>query len=856
MECVASCGRHDRAASLSKPAAGVSTALVKDAALSRRLKRAVKKKERRKAKRRAAALAEQENIDALQKDPEYIRRRQEDERVQRLREEWEKQERDAAERLWLAREKIEHEKSLRLIEKERLKKEEEEERLRRVAEWEQKRKAALAIRERELAASSAPRSLLPSIPKPAGPSPALRLGGGGAQDKDLPATNSSMVASSSEGGSTEPGSEATGTVARVEGAAGVSTQEEDWEDDPDAPSEILWVGDEIIVRKQKRRKGAVGGKAGQGGKSKEGGKLAGSGAERPAAAMGPSGGGSADQTCVPRAVCMVTASVMSTLCNPPAPPGLYEQMQAREAAAAAAAAASKPLVRTPGSTRASARVQPGGTGHAEKAAAPGGQQGGEACQFYAKTGACRFGARCQRRHPPPSPHTILVLPGMYSSRLLEQRAAEAAGAGSGPLLVDGTLLRELQQEYEEFFEDVHDEMCKFGRVVNFKVCSNTAAHLHGNLYVEFASLSSAVDAKEALDGRYYGGEQLACEFAPTSMTWQNAVCGVFIRGQTCRANDSCNFLHPWRNTDGLYHLAGLSLDRHPHQRWPENANTNTNTNNASNSNNSNKPAGSSREGGGQGAAGLDRPGPRWPDSGGAGDMLHDGTERDGTLHASGDTIRGSGPASTSRRGCSGSHRRRVDTRESRDSRQDRQRRTDKRDASPSRRRAASMSQRHGERPGGSPRGARSSNGDLAGSRRESGPHGWDGDTDGGRDGGSDRDRGNHAGDRDGRPGGRDLPDGRSRGGYGGQRFAPGEGEGRGAGHGAGGVGSERQHHREPDGGPRRDGSGSSRLECVAPAVADTGGGGAAGGNGGGASLLIPVMQQPVGKALRMRAQLI
>ncbi len=48
---------------------------------------------------------------------------------------------------------------------------------------------------------------------------------------------------------------------------------------------------------------------------------------------------------------------------------------------------------------------------------------------------------------------------------------------------------ELQDHYEDFVEDVFEELSKHGKVVELKVCENMAEHLNGNVYVLFPTLS-------------------------------------------------------------------------------------------------------------------------------------------------------------------------------------------------------------------------------------------------------------------------------------------------------------------------------------------------------------------------------
>ncbi|KAH9750440.1 S5 DRBM domain-containing protein [Citrus sinensis] len=66
---------------------------------------------------------------------------------------------------------------------------------------------------------------------------------------------------------------------------------------------------------------------------------------------------------------------------------------------------------------------------------------------------------------------------------------------------------EVERSYEEFYEDVHMEFLKFGKIVNFKVCRNGSSHLRGNVYVHYKSLESAVLTYPSVNGRYFAGKQ-------------------------------------------------------------------------------------------------------------------------------------------------------------------------------------------------------------------------------------------------------------------------------------------------------------------------------------------------------------
>ncbi|KAL1831698.1 hypothetical protein ACET3Z_001349 [Daucus carota] len=178
------------------------------------------------------------------------------------------------------------------------------------------------------------------------------------------------------------------------------------------------------------------------------------------------------------------------------------------------------------------------------------------CPFHIKTGACRFGSRCSRVHFYPDRSCTLLMKNMYNGPGLAWEQDEG--------LEDTD--EEVERSYEEFYEDVHTEFLKYGEIVNFKVCKNGAFHLRGNLYVHYKSLDSAVMAYQAMNGRYFAGKQVNCEFVGVTR-WKIAICGEFMktRLKTCTRGTACNFIHCFRNPGGDYEWA--DWDKPPPRFW-------------------------------------------------------------------------------------------------------------------------------------------------------------------------------------------------------------------------------------------------------------------------------------------------
>lgn len=113
---------------------------------------------------------------------------------------------------------------------------------------------------------------------------------------------------------------------------------------------------------------------------------------------------------------------------------------------------------------------------------------------------------------------------------------------------------------------MHSEFLKFGEIVNFKVCRNSAPHLRGNVYVHYKSLESAILAYRSINGRYFAKKQVNCEYVNVTK-WRAAICGEFRRSRlkTCSHGMKCNFIHCFRNPGGEYEWA--DRDDPPPKYW-------------------------------------------------------------------------------------------------------------------------------------------------------------------------------------------------------------------------------------------------------------------------------------------------
>ncbi|OQR98556.1 splicing factor U2AF 35 kDa subunit [Achlya hypogyna] len=155
------------------------------------------------------------------------------------------------------------------------------------------------------------------------------------------------------------------------------------------------------------------------------------------------------------------------------------------------------------------------------------------CPFYFKIGACRHGDRCSRLHNKPVFSQTILVKHMYQNPL-----SVIIAANGDPSQLDQ---KSVDEDFEDFFEEVFEELCKFGKVDELNVCDNLGDHLVGNVYAKFDDEECAAAAQKALYGRFYGGRPLICEFSPVT-DFREARCRQFDEG-TCNRGGYCNFMH-------------------------------------------------------------------------------------------------------------------------------------------------------------------------------------------------------------------------------------------------------------------------------------------------------------------------
>ncbi|XP_078323925.1 splicing factor U2AF 26 kDa subunit-like isoform X2 [Crassostrea virginica] len=157
------------------------------------------------------------------------------------------------------------------------------------------------------------------------------------------------------------------------------------------------------------------------------------------------------------------------------------------------------------------------------------------CSFYFKIGACRHGERCSRLHNKPTFSQTVLIENLYMN---PQNTALTADGSHSKFQMDDT---ELQQFYDEFFEEVYVELEKYGEIEEMNVCDNLGDHLVGNVYVKFRYEEDAEKAVNELNNRWFNGRPVHAELSPVT-DFREACCRQYEMGE-CTRGGFCNFMH-------------------------------------------------------------------------------------------------------------------------------------------------------------------------------------------------------------------------------------------------------------------------------------------------------------------------
>lgn len=158
------------------------------------------------------------------------------------------------------------------------------------------------------------------------------------------------------------------------------------------------------------------------------------------------------------------------------------------------------------------------------------------CPFYLKIGACRHGDRCSRSHNKPLFSPTLLFTNMYISPTQIRERAATLGLAPPRIPAD-----EEAAHFDDFYEDMHSEMSRHGRVDNINICENRSEHLQGNTYVRFEDEDGARAALDAVQGRVYAGRAIKVEYSPVTEL-ADGRCRKFEE-TNCERGDFCHFMH-------------------------------------------------------------------------------------------------------------------------------------------------------------------------------------------------------------------------------------------------------------------------------------------------------------------------
>ncbi|KAL3839759.1 hypothetical protein ACJIZ3_024350 [Penstemon smallii] len=155
------------------------------------------------------------------------------------------------------------------------------------------------------------------------------------------------------------------------------------------------------------------------------------------------------------------------------------------------------------------------------------------CPFYFKIGACRHGDRCSRLHTKPSISPTLLLSNMYQRPDMITPGVDPQGQPQDP--------KKIQSHFEDFYEDLFQELSKYGDIQSLNICDNLADHMVGNVYILFREEDQAQKALQNLVGRSYEGRPIIADFSPVT-DFREATCRQYEEN-VCNRGGYCNFMH-------------------------------------------------------------------------------------------------------------------------------------------------------------------------------------------------------------------------------------------------------------------------------------------------------------------------
>jgi len=166
------------------------------------------------------------------------------------------------------------------------------------------------------------------------------------------------------------------------------------------------------------------------------------------------------------------------------------------------------------------------------------------CPFYFKIGACRHADRCSRLHHRPAFSPTILIKHIHRHPVREQELRAAIAASNPNTTVKPYEKLSEEEEYDkflQFYENMYEELGKFGRIEALHVCDNLGDHMIGHVYCKFTDEEEAADALQIMNGRYYDGRKMEVEYSPVT-DFREARCRDFDE-DTCSRGGFCNFMH-------------------------------------------------------------------------------------------------------------------------------------------------------------------------------------------------------------------------------------------------------------------------------------------------------------------------
>ncbi|CDP22096.1 unnamed protein product [Coffea canephora] len=101
--------------------------------------------------------------------------------------------------------------------------------------------------------------------------------------------------------------------------------------------------------------------------------------------------------------------------------------------------------------------------------------------------------------------------------------------------------RKIQEHFEDFYEDIFEELGKFDEIESLNICDNLADHMISNVYVQFKEEDQAAATLQALQGHFYSDRPIIADFSPVT-NFHEATCRQFEENN-CNRGGYCNFMH-------------------------------------------------------------------------------------------------------------------------------------------------------------------------------------------------------------------------------------------------------------------------------------------------------------------------